>query len=415
MDLLPYAAPFFLLAIMVELLIDRARGTGYYRLNDAITSLGTGVLAPTTALFTRALLPYAISSHYATSWNITVVELGSSGLAWVVAFILYDLAYYWSHRTSHVVNIFWAAHIVHHQSEEYNLTTALRQPNSNFLLGGIFYAPLALLGIEPEVFFTVSSLNLAYQFWVHTRHVGKLGWYEYVFVTPSIHRVHHAQNPQYIDKNFGGVSILWDRMFGTFQEELGEAPPTYGIRKPVHSFNPWWVNVHYYVQMCRDAWYTSSWTDKLTLWFRRTGYRPEDMEARFPISSSDLAHYEKFDPPCSAGLRYYALAQHIVTLFLAVALLATADRYGNMFHVFELFLTYLCIVFSTVANAWLLEGRRHAWLIESLRLALVGSSLILLAPLLEIHRWYPVLWLLLSFACLTSLHGVHNRASQQPA
>jgi alkylglycerol monooxygenase len=415
MDLIPYAAPFFLLALVAELLIDRARGTGYYRTNDTIASLGAAVLTPTTALFTHALLPYAVSSHYANAWNITLVELGSSNLAWVVAFILYDLAYYWSHRTSHSVNIFWAAHIVHHQSEEFNLTTAVRQPNTSFLLAGIFYAPLALLGIDPAVFYTVGSLNLIYQLWVHTRYIGKLGWYEYAFITPSNHRVHHAQNPQYIDKNFGGVFTLWDRMFGTFQEELAEAPPIYGIRKPLHSFNPWWANVQYYVQMCRDAWYTSSWTDKLTLWFRRTGYRPADAEARFPMPSTDLAQFERFDPPCSAGVRHYALAQHIVTLLLAVVLLGMADRYGNTFHLFELFLIYLCIVFSTAATAWLLEGRRHAWMMESVRLAFVGGSLILLASFLEIHWWYPAGWSLLSFSWLAALHGQHTRVSPQPA
>ncbi len=158
-----------------------------------------------------------------------------------MAFVVYDFCYYWLHRLGHERNILWAAHSVHHQSEEYNLSTALRQTSTGFLLSWIFYLPLAVLGVPLAVFITVAALNLLYQFWVHTRHIPKLGWYEGFFVTPSNHRAHHAQNPLYMDRNYGGVFILWDRLFGTFQQEDDAEPPVFGVTRPLASWNPLWA------------------------------------------------------------------------------------------------------------------------------------------------------------------------------
>ncbi len=251
MDFVPYAVPFFIALIVVELLVDRWRGARNYRVADAINSLSTGVLSTTTGLLTKGvgLLTYAFALKH-----LALIELSAESVwTWVFAFVFYDFCYYWLHRCGHERNILWAAHSVHHQSEDYNLTTALRQTSTGFLLSWIFYLPLAVLGVPLVVFISVASLNLLYQFWVHTRHVPKLGWFEWFFVTPSNHRAHHAQNALYMDRNYGGVFIIWDRLFGSFQEEDENEPVIFGVTTPLASWNPLWANLQFYAQLWSDA------------------------------------------------------------------------------------------------------------------------------------------------------------------
>ena len=228
------------------------------------------------------------------------------------AFVLYDFCYYWLHRMGHERNILWAAHSVHHQSEDYNLSTALRQTSTGFLLSWIFYLPLAVLGVPLVVFISVASLNLLYQFWVHTRHVPKLGWFEWFFVTPSNHRAHHAQNALYMDRNYGGVFILWDRLFGTFQEEDDNEPVIFGVTTPLASWNPLWANLQFYAQLWSDARRTESWWDKLRIWFMRTGWRPADVKAKYPLAKPDLSQFRKFDVPLDARQQVYIALQFAV-------------------------------------------------------------------------------------------------------
>ena len=236
MNYVLYAIPFFFLLIALELGADYWRGVRTYRLADAINSLSAGVLSQALGLLTKALgiLVYAVAFE-----QLALFQLDANALwVWLLAFVFYDFCYYWNHRIGHERNVFWASHVVHHQSEEYNLSTALRQTSTGFLLSWIFYLPLAIAGVPPLVFLTVAALNLLYQFWVHTRHIPKLGWFEWIFVSPSNHRVHHAQNPVYMDRNYGGVFIVWDRLFGTFQEELDEEPVIFGVTTPLASWNP---------------------------------------------------------------------------------------------------------------------------------------------------------------------------------
>jgi sterol desaturase/sphingolipid hydroxylase (fatty acid hydroxylase superfamily) len=317
MDLIALAVPFFLLALLIELAVDRVRGTGYYRTNDAINSLSAGTLDVTTGYFTK-LIPGVIWAFVFQNFALIDVDLAwfdlsPRGLAlWALALIGFDFCYYWAHRMGHEISVLWAAHAVHHQSEDYNLSTALRQSSTGFIFGWIFYLPLFLLGMPFEVFITVNALDLIYQFWVHTRHIGRMGWMDRVFVTPSNHRVHHAQNELYIDKNYGGILILWDRLFGTFQEELDEEPVVFGVRKPLANWNPFWANLQVYDYLWFDAVRTRRWRDKIGLWFRRTGWRPADVEAEYPKRPADLSSFRKFDPPQAPGIRRYLVGQFVV-------------------------------------------------------------------------------------------------------
>ncbi|MGB1142521.1 MAG: sterol desaturase family protein, partial [Halioglobus sp.] len=314
MDLVQYAIPFFVLAMVLELGYGFMMQRNTYRLNDSVSSLFLGVLSQARRFVTLGVggyIYYLITQYF----SLPLMD-ASHWFTWVLAMVLYDFCYYWLHRLGHERTILWAAHVAHHQSEDYNLTTALRQTSTGFLLGWVFYIPMFLIGIPAEVVVTVGSLNLIYQFWVHTEHIPKLGWYEWFFVTPSNHRVHHAQNDVYIDRNYGGLFIIWDRLFGTFQEELDDEPVIFGIRGPLHSWNPAKALTHIYVDMARDSWNTASWRDKLKVWVSRTGWRPADVAAASPRQKNDLEHFERYDPRVPGLVSWYAFFQLVAVVVL---------------------------------------------------------------------------------------------------
>ena len=280
MSLIIYAIPLFFAFILLELWLDWRKQKLTYRFNDALNSLNLGMMSQITAV---ALKTIQISFYVLIYQNISPIQLGLDSMwVWAFAFIAYDFSYYWFHRMSHEINVLWAGHVVHHQSEEYNLTTALRQTSGGFF-GFMFYLPMALIGIDPYMLVTVGSLNLIYQFWVHTRHIKRMpAWYEAIFVTPSHHRVHHAQNPLYMNKNHGGVFILWDKWFGTFQAELDNEPVIFGITKPLASWNPIWANIDTYWALAKDSWRTERWQDKIAVWFKKTGWRAKKGPKKLP-------------------------------------------------------------------------------------------------------------------------------------
>jgi alkylglycerol monooxygenase len=369
MDLTVLAVPFFVLAIAVELVYGLLKGRNTFRLNDSVSSLFLGVLSQARRFVTLGVGGYF---YYLITQYFSLPLLDASHwFTWVLAFVLYDFCYYWLHRMGHERTILWAAHVAHHQSEDYNLTTALRQTSTGFLLGWIFYIPLFVVGVPAEVVITVGSLNLIYQFWVHTEHIPKLGWYEWMFVTPSNHRVHHAQNDIYLDRNYGGVFILWDRLFGTFQEELDDEPVVFGIRGPLHSWNPVRALTHIYVDMARDSWRTARWGDKLKVWVARTGWRPEDVAQRYPREKNDLSHFHKYDPQVSTRVSLYAFFQLVAAVLLLNFMEGATLGYWSGVALWALLLA------TTVVTALWLEGRDVGYLLklERLRLACFGVLL----------------------------------------
>lgn len=399
MDLILLAVPFFFVLIAVELVADRVRGQRNYRLADAINSLSTGVLSTSTGLLTKGvgLVSYALAWEYLAFLRLP----GDAWWTWLLAFVLYDLCYYWLHRLGHERNILWAAHSVHHQSEEYNLTTALRQTSSGFIFSWIFYLPLALIGVPPLVFITVASLNLLYQFWVHTRHIPKLGWLEWVLITPSNHRVHHAQNPLYLDRNYGGVFILWDRLFGTFQEEDACEPVVFGVTTPLASWNPLWANLQFYVQLWEDARHTDSLWDKLRIWFMPTGWRPADVAARYPQAKPDLARFRKFEIPLRRGLQIYVVAQFAVYVALGSYLMQVAEQVSAA----ALVLGWTVMAFGLFVLGAALEDRPWARRLELARLASNAPALYL-AGAVGLGAVTPLVWILLLGYSVVSLWGL---------
>ncbi len=322
MNYILLAIPLFMILIIIELAWDKYKGTGFYRLNDTVNSIAMGIYSRLTGLM-YAFIPF--SAYVLVYENFSFLKLPLEDTwVWLAAFVVYDLGYYFLHRLGHTLNITWASHVIHHQSEDYNLSTALRQTSIPSVLAWLCLIPMALLGFPPVVLLAAGSFNLIYQFWVHTQHIKKLpSWYEAIFVTPSHHRVHHGKNKIYIDKNHGGVFILWDKLFGTFQSELDDEKVIYGISTQLASWNPIWGNVQFIGHLIKDAWLTKNWFDKFTLWFRATGYRPQDMEKNYPrVKTNGVV--TKYDIENSAGTKAYILAQFFLCLVLVFAFLIMA-------------------------------------------------------------------------------------------
>jgi alkylglycerol monooxygenase len=372
MDLIALAVPFFLLALLVELAIDRSRGTGLYRANDAINSLSAGTLSTTIGYFTK-LLPLIAWGFVLENFALIDMPLGwfnvsPRGIAlWITAALAWDFCYYWFHRFSHEISVLWAAHAVHHQSEDYNLSTALRQTSTGFIFGWIFYVPLFAIGFPLEVLVTVNAVNLIYQFWVHTQVIRRMGVLDRIFVTPSNHRVHHAQNERYIDKNYGGMLILWDRLFGTFEDEREDDPVVFGVRKPLANWNPFWANLQVYDYLLFDARHAGRWSDKLGIWFRRTGWRPPDVEERFPRRPEDLASFEKFDPTVPRAMQRYVLMQFGVAIAATLGIAALFAAAGTMAVLLPCVLLWALLYTLGLLN----EGRPYAVRFELARVLVI--------------------------------------------
>ena len=305
------ATPVFFALIALEFAVGLARGRNTYRLNDSLNSIGLGVMSQVTGVFGKLLRIglYALVFEHLALWRLGA----DSPWVWLFALLFYDFCYYWLHRGGHRVAVLWAAHVVHHQSEDYNLGTALRQTSSGFLLGWLFYLPMAVAGVPPLVFGTVALVDLLYQFWVHTQQIDRLGWFDRWFCSPSNHRVHHAVNDVYLDKNYGGILIVWDRLFGTFKDEMEAEPCVYGTRAPLQSWNPLWANLQVYRDLAVDSWRAGSWADKLRVWIKPPGWRPADVAVRWPKPAFDIGAVSRFDPPAPRAAQFAAGA-----LFLAV-------------------------------------------------------------------------------------------------
>lgn len=318
------ATPVFLLLIAVEYGWGLLRGRNTYRLNDAINSISLGMLSQISAVLTRLFRVgiYTAVYGWVSVWHNDAFWMSPAG--WLLALVFYDFCYYWLHRAGHEVAVFWAAHVVHHQSQDYNLSTALRQTSSGALLGWIFYLPMAVAGVPPLVFGVVALIDLLYQYWVHTEHVGKLGWFDRVFCSPSNHRVHHAVNDGYLDRNYGGILIVWDRMFGSFKEE-GEKC-VYGTRAPLESWDPLWSNFEVYWALAKDSWHAKSWGDKLRVWIKPPGWRPADVAARFPKPPFAMENVRRYHPPMTRGMAWFAGVQFSVLLGGVALFLWHADQ-----------------------------------------------------------------------------------------
>ncbi|SFP71857.1 Sterol desaturase/sphingolipid hydroxylase, fatty acid hydroxylase superfamily [Parafilimonas terrae] len=317
------AMPAFLLLVLFEKWYGWYKGNDTVRGMDMISSLSSGITNVTKDVLGLSI---TILTYDWLVNKIAIYHIQSTVWTYIIAFIVIDFAGYWVHRIDHKINIFWNSHLVHHSSEEFNLACALRQSISVFIrLFTFLLIPAALFGVPTEVIAIVAPIQLFAQFWYHTRHIKKMGILEKIIVTPSHHRVHHALNPEYIDKNLSQIFIIWDKIFGTFQEELPDKPPVYGITRPVSTWNPIAINFQHLWLLIKDAWRTKSWKDKLRIWFMPTGWRPNDVAEKYSVYKiEDAYNFEKYNPASSTLLYAWSWVQ------LSVLLLLISWLFGNL-------------------------------------------------------------------------------------
>ena len=356
------AMPAFLLLVLFEKWYGWFRGNDTVRNMDMISSLSSGITNVTKDVLG---LSVAIISYEWLVRRIALTQIDSGFWTYAIAFVALDFAGYWVHRIAHEYNLFWNNHIIHHSSEEFNLACALRQSISSIVrIFAIFLLPAALLGVPASVIAVVAPLHLFAQFWYHTQHIGKMGFLEKIIVTPSHHRVHHAINPEYLDKNYSQIFIIWDKLFGTFQAELAEVKPVYGVTRPAQTWNPIKINFMHLWLLIKDAWHAGNWLDKFRIWFMPLGWRPSDVATRFPVHKiQDVYHFEKYNPAHHRYLGAWTWFQMTMLLFFISFLFATIASIGSP----GIFVYGLFVFLSVYAYTELMDGNANAWVWESVK------------------------------------------------
>ena len=360
--------PVFALLMACEFAWGWLKRRNTYRFGDTLGSLSQGLLSQALAVCTQLFQIglYAMVYPAVALWTRPAFWDGAAG--WIVAVLLFDFCDYWLHRAGHESAVFWAAHSVHHQSRQFNFSTALRQESMVAFLGWPFYLPMAVIGVPPEQFGIAGLIVLVYQFWIHTEHIGKLGWFDRVFSSPSNHRVHHAVNDGYVDRNYGGMLVVWDRMFGTFVEESERC--VYGTREALASFDPLRAILGPYAPLLRDSRHTRHWRDKLAVWFKPPGWRPADVVARFPEAPFSLDEAMHIHDPALTRAQIFSASVHFVGwIGMTLTFLWRADDLA--FH------TGLEVLALAVAGFWaigaVLDSRlrlRRAWCVQCVLMVL---------------------------------------------
>ena len=364
-NILLITIPIFLVLIMVEISYGAWKNDLKHSYMDTISSLSSGFTNLMVDILGLGIIIFSYPFFYE---RLKVIELEESIFLYFIAFVCVDFASYCHHRLKHSINIFWNMHVIHHSSEEFNLACALRQSITNNLgIGILFLVPAALLGVPPKMISVLGPLHLFGQFWYHTRHIGKLGWLEYILVTPSQHRVHHAINKEYIDKNLAAIFCIWDRAFGTFQEELDDVPCVYGTLKPVRTWNPILINFQHLWFLTQDAWYTSSIKDKFKIWFMPTGWRPKDVVKTIPRSKvENVFNQEKYKFEYTlihkifVGFHFLVLNIVLFIFLSSFADLSFSDKTG-----------YFLLIFSTIFSfSSVMDGYKWSINFEFIRIFL---------------------------------------------
>ena len=362
--------PVFLLLVLFEKWYGWRKGKDTVRSMDMISSLSSGVTNVTKDVLG---LSVALITYEWLLSKIAITHINATWLTYLVAFIVLDFAGYTVHALDHKINFFWNSHIIHHSSEEFNLACALRQSVSVFVrLFVVLLIPAALLGVPATVIAVVAPLHLFAQFWYHTQHIKKMGFLEKIIVTPSHHRVHHAINKEYIDKNYGQIFIFWDKLFGTFQEELKEVPAVYGITRPAQTWNPIKINFQHMLLLTQDAWHTKNWKDKLRVWYKPTGWRPSDVAEKYPVHKiEDVYAFEKYDTGFSKLFLIWTWVQMILLLLFVSYLFGNIALIGKP----GVFIYGGFIFLYVYAFTELMDKNKYAWLWEFLKCA-TGISII---------------------------------------
>ena len=400
--ILLFAMPAFLLLVLFEKWYGLRNGKDTVQNMDMISSLSSGVTNVTKDVLG---LSVAIISYQWLLDHLAITHIKATWLIYLVTFITLDFAGYVVHLIDHKINFFWNSHIIHHSSEEFNLACALRQSVSVFVrLFLILLFPAATLGVPAEVIAIVAPLHLFAQFWYHTQHIGKMGFLEKIIVTPSHHRVHHAINKEYLDKNLGQIFIFWDKLFGTFQEELSTVKPVYGITRPVHTWNPIKINFMHLGLLTKDALRTKSWWDKLRIWFMPTGWRPADVVAKYPVYKiDDVYRFEKYKSQETKLLLVWSWVQLVILLLLVSYLFGNIAAIGIPF----IFLYGIFVFLFVYAFTELMDGSKYTIFWDVLKNVIGIAIIFLLGDWFGTDKFSPVIsYLLLEYFAISTFVAI---------
>lgn len=382
--ILVYAMPIFLVLIIIEKLYGYYKGEDTAPLMDSVSSISSGMV---NSLKDVLGLSITLLSYEWMSIHLALFQQEVSIASILIAFIVIDFYGYWSHRLSHQINFLWNKHAIHHSSEEFNLSCALRQSISSFVnLFTFLLLPAAIVGVPAKVIAITLPIHLFLQFWYHTKHIKKMGILEKIIVTPSHHRVHHAINPEYMDKNHGQIFIFWDKLFGTFQEELDDVPAVFGITRPAQTWNPFRINFQHLWLLISDAWRAENWKDKLTIWFQPTGWRPANFEEKYPVTKiTNVYQFTKYGSQHSKLLLYWSLFQLFLTLglvsilYLSIANLSLENIFNYAFFIF----------ISVYSYTELMDTNKYAMLWETIRFTYGIGVVVALGDWFQIDQLIP--------------------------
>ena len=401
--ILVFVMPIFLILILLEKAYGYYKGEDTAPNMDSVASVSSGMVNSVKDVLGLSIT--LISYDWIVS-KIAIFNLEASVTAYIIGFIVIDFYGYWSHRLSHQINFLWNKHAIHHSSEEFNLACALRQPVSSFVnLFTFLLIPAAFLGVPAKVIAVTLPIHLFLQFWYHTKHIKKIGFLEKILVSPSHHRVHHAINPEYMDKNHSQIFIFWDKLFGTFQEELETVPPVFGITRPANTWNPIRINFQHLWLLITDAWRAENWKDKCTIWFKPTGWRPENFEEKYPVYKiTNVYDFNKYGTQHSNKLMYWSLFQASITLLFISYLYSSIAIIGipNMF-------LFGAFIFITVYSyTELMDTRKFSLLWESIRF-LFGITLILyFGDWFGMNQWFPFAnYIIIGYLTLSLLVNIY--------
>ncbi|PIQ26898.1 sterol desaturase family protein [bacterium (Candidatus Blackallbacteria) CG17_big_fil_post_rev_8_21_14_2_50_48_46] len=401
-DYIQAAIPLFFVLIFLEALFSNWAKKNWFNLHDSLNNLACGALDQILEVFYKS----ALFGVYLWLYSYRLTSLSETALwVWLLCFLGVDFGYYWFHRCSHRVWLVWAGHGPHHQSEEYNLTVALRQGMLERSFSWVFTLPLALLGFSPVVYLTCSQFQIIYQFFIHTRAIKTLGPLEWVMNTPSHHRVHHGKNPEYIDRNYGGVLIIWDRLFGSFEPERKEA--VYGTVKALKSWNPLWAHAVFFAEMAQ-AMRSLPWHQKLQVLWRPPGWNPQQAEPEIP--PVEAQSYLKYKTPLDWGINLWLLLQFGICLGLSTLFLEQAPQWEMLQGIgagLSLMLGFTAVGALNENKAWLTP-------FETVRI-LLSLGVMILLPFPLLLKEGLSLWLLLSAALNLGLLQTPQFSKQNPA
>lgn len=363
--------PLYFLLIGMELFHQLVTKKIVYRTNDAISNISCGISSQITGALWGVL---SIGMYQFVYQYLSIAQIPQTIWSNILLFILVDFFYYWYHRASHEINFLWnTSHVVHHQSEEYNLSVALRQASFGGVFSMMFYLPLAFIGFDAYAFVAVKGINLIYQFWIHTEAINKLPrWFEFVFNTPSHHRVHHGRNPKYIDKNHAGTLMVWDRIFGTFQAE--EEKPTYGVTTRLNTWNPIRANFEPVLSMFKQVGRTHGFSNKIKVLLFKPGWHPEGQGGY--QSAPEIDEKPKYDNHPEKSLIQYIFFQFVLILAFTAIFLFTSGNYPV-----SIKLVFAGYIMWSIAHLGLMMENRKIWIrLEFLRILATGVLMYYFLP-----------------------------------